>query len=188
MPSIIDYILARRSISPRRLGVPGPDQAQIEALIKAGCAAPDHRCLRPWRFILIGDGSRTKLADLFELAAIETHGDLTVEGRTRAREKAFNGACLIAIVGRIRNDIPDVPVLEQWVSVGAALQNILLGSEAMGFGAMIVSGDKVATQSLRDGFALSAQEQLLGFVAIGTPTKDPRPVERPKVSDVLTIW
>jgi nitroreductase len=184
----IDEIIARRSVSPRRLVDPGPNPEQVRAMIEAACAAPDHRRLRPWRFILIRNNKRIKLANLFEASARETHGTLNVDQTERAREKAFNGACLIAVVGVIRDDVPDVPPHEQWVSVGAAVQNILLTAMSFGFGSMIVSGDKVTTRALQKGLGLSAIEQLLGFVAVGTVSKQPAAADRPLAEDVLSVW
>lgn len=184
----IEDIQARRSVSPRRLVEPGPDQKQIATLIRAACSAPDHCRLRPWRFILIRQASRARLADLFKAAAIEMYGDLTEDAAERAREKAAHGPCLIAIVAHIRDDMPDVPAYEQWVSVGAAMQNILLAATSLGFSSMIVSGNKVRTHRLRDGLGLYTAERLLGFVSIGTPSKGPRRANRPMVDEVLTVW
>ena len=184
----LEDIQARRSVSPKRLGHPGPSNQQITEMVTAACAAPDHRRLHPWRFILIPENCRGALADLFEAAAWETHVVLTDDGVRRAREKAANGASLVAVIACIRPDFADVPEHEQWVSVGAALQNLLLAASGMGFSAMIVSGDKVGTRSLRSGFALTENETLLGFVAIGTPSKSPIEVARPTAQSVLTVW
>ena len=184
----LDDIVRRRSVSPRRLIEPGPSLEQVRTMIDAACAAPDHRRLRPWRFILIRNDQRTMLANLFEAAARETHKTLSENQTERAREKAFNGACLIAVVCIIHDDVPDVLPHEQWVSVGAAVQNILLTATSFGFGSMIVSGDKVKTCALQNGLGLSAIEQLLGFVAVGTVSKLPPVPERPTVEDVLSAW
>lgn len=184
----LDDIVRRRSVSPRRLIEPGPSLDQLRTMIDAACAAPDHRRLRPWRFILIRNDQRTMLANLFEVAARETHGTLSEDQTERAREKALNGACLIAVVGIIRDDVSDAPPHEQWVSVGAAVQNILLTATSFGFGSMIVSGDKVKTCALQKGLGLSAIEQLLGFVAVGTVSKQPAPADRPRAEDVLSVW
>jgi len=186
LPFELSDLLARRSVSPRRLVEPGPDPQQIIDLIEVAAAAPDHRRLQPWRFISVHKASRERLADLFEAAARELHGSLDKDGLIRAREKAANGACLIAVIAKIRPDVPDVPVHEQWVSVGAAVQNILLGAMSLGYGAMIVSGDKVGMRSLRDGLGLSSQETLLGFIAIGTPKVSAKLKMRPNPGDILS--
>lgn len=181
-------IISRRSVSPRRLVEPGPSPEQVRTMITAACAAPDHRRLRPWRFILIRNDDRPKLAGLFEAAANETHGKLSEDQTERAREKAFNGACLIAVVVVIRDVVPDVPPHEQWVSVGAAVQNILLTATSFGLGSMIVSGSMVTTRALQKGLGLSSREQLLGFVAVGTVSKQPAAADRPRAEDVLSVW
>lgn len=178
----------RRTISPRRLTEPGPGKDQIEEMIKAACAAPDHRRLRPWRFILVNNEARGRLADLFEAAARETHGFLNETQVTRAREKAMNGPCLIAVVGVIRDDVPDVPEWEQWVSVGAAMQNILLIATSMGFGTAMLSGDKVATRALQEGLGVGTSETLLGFIAIGTSKSELNAIERPCSDDASSLW
>ena len=184
----IAEIVERRSVSPRRLSEPGPTPAQLNAIIEAACAAPDHRRLRPWRFVLIRTEAREAFADLFEAAARETHGELNSDQVKRAREKAANGACLIAVIAEIRDNIRDVPPHEQWVSVGAAVQNILLAAKSFGFGSMLVSGDKVSTRALTEGFGLAPDELLLGFVAIGTISKQPGTAERPGAKEKLSYW
>lgn len=185
---VASVINDRRTVSPRRLVGRGPSTEQVTEMIEAACAAPDHRRLRPWRFILIRNDERTQLENLFEAAARETHGNLNAAQTDRAREKAMNGVCLIAVVGSIRDDVPDVPTCEQWVSVGAAVQNIMLIATSMGFGTAMVSGDKVATRALQEGIGLGSSEQLLGFIAFGTPTRQPSAIERPKAEDVLSVW
>ncbi len=181
-------LLERRSVSPKRLVAPGPSSEQITAIVEAACAAPDHRGLQPWRFLLIPNDTRDALAALFEAAAQETHGNLTSAQIERAREKAYNGACLIAVIARLREEVRDVPLHEQWVSVGAATQNILLAAHALGFGAMLVSGDKVATAAMHKGLGMQASESLLGFVAIGSISKPPKVRPRPNVEDCLSVW
>lgn len=181
-------LLQRRSVSPKRLGEPGPSLAQIHGLIDAAGAAPDHGCLQPWRFVLVRNDARDALAALFVDAAKETQGQLSAEQTARVQEKALNGACLIAVVVRLRDDVPAVPEHEQWVSVGASVQNLLLAAQLQGFGAMLVSGEKVRSRCLRAGLGLADAERLLGFAALGTASKAPKPRNRPSAETLLTIW
>ena len=39
---------ARQTVLPKRLGAPGPDAAQLQAILAAAGHAPDHGCLLPW--------------------------------------------------------------------------------------------------------------------------------------------
>lgn len=181
-------LLKRRSVSPKRLAEPGPTMAQVAMLVAAAGAAPDHGGLQPWRFILIRNEARADLAELFAVAAAETQDGPTPEQLERAREKAHNGACLIAVVARLREDMASIPVHEQWVSVGASVQNMLLAAQALGFAGMLVSGQKVTSPSLIAGLGLGAGERLLGFLTLGTATKTPKVRSRPDASRLLTIW
>src|SRR5690606_33419899 len=64
--SRLSRLLERRSIAPRRLGGPAPSAEQIDLMVQAALAAPDHGRLHPWRVIEFGQESRAALAALFE--------------------------------------------------------------------------------------------------------------------------
>src|SRR5574337_190467 len=55
---------ARQTILPKRLGAPGPDAAQLQAILAAAAHAPDHGCLLPWRFVLVPQDARAALAEV----------------------------------------------------------------------------------------------------------------------------
>jgi nitroreductase len=185
---VIQAILNRRSVSPRRLVAPGPDEGEIEQVVQAAVAAPDHGRLRPWRFVRIGADGRDRLATAFADAARELDPGMAEEAIAREAEKAHNAPCLLAIITRIDDENAIAPPTEQWASVGAALQNMLLAAEALGYRAMMVSGRKVHAQSLRKAFGLAGDEHLVGFVSIGTAQAEPPPIERPQARDRLTEW
>jgi nitroreductase len=74
------------------------------------------------------------------------------------------------VISRVQeNDA--VPEIEQRASAGAALGYVLLGADHLGFGAMAVSGRRLATQAMRSAFGLADNEELLCFVGIGTAAK-----------------
>ena len=64
-------IKSRQTILPKRLGAPGPNVAELAAILQAAAHAPDHGQLTPWRFVLVPDTSRTLLADVFAEALLE---------------------------------------------------------------------------------------------------------------------
>lgn len=69
------------------------------------------------------------------------------------RLRALNAPILPAVLIKIAADHPKVPVEEQYVSLGAAVENILLAAHALGFGAMLTSGRKVARLCCSKRFA-----------------------------------
>ena len=54
----------RRSGKPRDMVAPGPDATQLRSIMQAAIRVPDHGKLAPWRFVVIGDDQRDRLADL----------------------------------------------------------------------------------------------------------------------------
>ena len=189
-PSIIDAILARRSIGPRHLVLPRPGPEDLQRLAAAAAAAPDHGRLGPLRLIHIPDDKRHALADLFMEAARAADRNASVAAIEAAGERALAGPALLAVIATIEDDHPDIPPHEQWICVGAALQNVLLSAEARGFAAKMVSGRRVRSAVLRSAFTLAEYDHLVGFVMLGTVNADaaPKPAIRRSADQVLSHW
>jgi nitroreductase len=183
---LLERIWARRSTPPRHLVAPGPSEDEIRQLVRAASRAPDHQRLKPFRFLVIDPDARETLADVFEAAERELDPSIGGEKLERAREKALHAPVLLAVISRLQaND--EVPEIEQRASAGAALGYAVLAADLLGYGAMAVSGRKIATQAMRRAFCLADNEELLCFVGIGTPAKDKRAPPEPD-PDLLQTW
>ncbi|MFN3612118.1 nitroreductase family protein [Tepidimonas sp.] len=89
----LQWITERRTVLPKRLVAPGPTPDQIEQLLAAAAAAPDHRQLVPWRFIEIPASARAMLGEVFAEALRERDPGALEEELARAREKAQRPHC-----------------------------------------------------------------------------------------------
>ncbi len=175
-------ICSRQNISPKRLIDPGPNSEQLAQFFKAAAAAPDHGLVRPWRFIMVPAHRRTELAEAFALALIDRDPGANLEQIETAREKAQRAPCLMLAVARLGFSAPPTPTLEQMVSVGAAIQNLLLSASSYGFGSGLTSGQAMQSWRLRDLFQLAEGEEAVCFVNIGTISKQKMPRLRPDIS------
>ena len=164
-------IHSRQNMSPKRLAAPGPTATQLEQLLIAAAAAPDHGQLHPWRFVIIPQDKRALLAEVFAQALIERDPNATPDQIAAAREKAHRAPLLLLAVARLGPAEPDIPALERMVSFGCALQNMLLSAHAMGFGAGLTSGQAMASVHMRSLFVLTEGEQPVCFVNIGTASQ-----------------
>ncbi len=174
-------IHTRRNVAPRRLLEPGPDDAQLQALLALAAAAPDHGQLTPWRFVIVPQDQRHQLADVFALALVDRDPSATEAQIASAREKAYRAPLLLVAVACLGPREPNTPSLERMVSLGAAIQNMLLGAHAMGFGSGLTSGKAMASKRLRDLLALVEEEQVVCCVNIGSATRNkPRDGLRPE--------
>ena len=95
---------------------------------------------------------------------------------------------LIAVVARLDADHPKVPLHEQYISVGAAIHGLMLGAHALGYGAIMLSGNRSRDPMIHALFRLEAREQMIGFISIGTPSKKISPKARSAPLDHLQIW
>ena len=184
----VEGMAARTSIPPRQLIAPGLSPAEYDLVLRAALASPSHGGLRNFRFIEIGHDRRDALADVFLAAKLEENPAADEDDLCRARDKAYHAPTLILLVARIYADHPDIPAIEQIASAGVALGAVLHAAHALGYGAMAVSGDKLATRAFREAFELATYEQALGFVAIGTPAKPAREKPRLSIDEILAAW
>lgn len=179
-------ITSRQNISPKRLVEPGPSAEQIEQLFRAAAAAPDHGRLMPWRFVLVPALKRADLAEVFALALIDRDPGATLDQIESAREKAHRAPLLMLVVARLGPCEPDIPVLERMVSVGCAIQNILLSAHSMEFGGSLTSGQAMSSSRMRLLFQLQAGEEAVCFVNIGTVSKRKMSRLRPETSEFVS--
>ncbi len=176
-------IQTRQQFGPKRLHEPGPSDAQVQAFFQAAAAAPDHGQILPWRFVVVPAHRRDALGDVFAAALRERDPNANDHALVEARDKAHRAPFLaLAIVRERADDHPEIPAQERLVSLGCAIQNILLTAHANGFGAGLVSGQALDTGGMRRLFGLRDGERAVCFLAAGSVQhrKPIRPRPRPE--------
>ena len=174
-------IHGRRTVLPKRLAAPGPDPAQLQRILEAAAAAPDHGERVPWRFVIVPEAARATLAEAFAAALRERDAGATGEQLAQAREKAFRAPLLLLAIADMGGHGDEVPPVERLLSAGCAIQNMLLMATALGFGSALTSGKAMGSQPLRSLFSLQPSEQALCFISIGAIASTRRARVRPGV-------
>lgn len=183
----VEPLLQRRSVSPRRLGWPGPQPDDLDLMIESALSAPDHGSLHPWRFLTFEADHRPQLADLFEQEKLR-RDPLAPEGDVqRAREHATRSPVLLAFIVSLR-ERTQVPIREQWLGAGAALGNFMNAADRLGFGAIMLSGDRCFDPQLKEALGIASTEFLAGFISLGSIAEAP-PARKPQSLDtVRSVW
>lgn len=175
----LTLIRTRQTVLPKRLLAPGPDAAQLRLLLEAAAAAPDHEQRLPWRFIGVPADRRARLAEVFALALLDRDPAALPQHLEAAREKAHRAPLLMLAVARLDDADTEVPAPERWISLGCAIQNMLLAAHAMGYGSALTSGQALNSPRLRQLFTLAPGEVPVCFVNVGTVSaakaRKPRP-------------
>jgi len=181
-------IHGRTHISPKRLGDPGPNASQKEAILLAAHAAPDHGRMVPWRFIEVQDSSRPALGEVFRKCLLDRDQGATAIQQQEACDKASRGPLLLLAIANYRDANDDISRQEKLISLGCAIQNILLSAYAFGFGSGLSSGRALQSERIRSLFQLSEDEEPICFITIGTVTKNKPGRIRPGLSEYHSIF
>ena len=183
---LLDALQARRSLGPRGLVEPAPSPEDLQRAAELALRAPDHQGLRPFRFVHVGRDERAALGDLFARAAAAQGRDAA--GVAEARRRAHTGPALLAVVARIRDDVPEVPPHEQWLTVGAAVMNLLNALHLMGHAAKVLGGSAAQSVVVRRAFCHPG-EVLACWVIAGT-AEGPAgaPSVQPTHRDLIVDW
>ncbi|MDO5056056.1 MAG: nitroreductase [Lautropia sp.] len=177
----IAALLGRFSVWP--LVSPAPSAGELAQAFDLAMRAPDHGHLQPWRFLTVRDEARADLAGLLvEAARARGHDD-----PERYRKKPM--AAPLTIVAAVRlTESPKVPEIEQWLAAGAAVMNLLNGLYLLGYGAIWVTGPNTFDPAVRDALGFGEDEQLLGFIHVGTPEPGQKRPERACHSGFVREW
>ena len=95
---------------------------------------------------------------------------------------------LLLAVLNTADEANEISKEEKLISLGCAVQNVLLSAYALGFGSGLSSGKALQSQRLRDLFKLDDQEDPICFITIGTVSKSKPGRVRPNLSDYYSIF
>lgn len=171
---VLEAILTRRS--PGKLGDPGPNNEQLTRILEAAVHAPDHGRLSPWRFAVLRDARRQLLADALGELLTRKHADVTADMLATEKAKAFRAPVIVAVAAHTVSG-HKVPEVEQLLAVGAAVQNMLLAAAALGFGALWKTGAAAYDADVKSALGFSANDQIVGFIYLGTAQSPAKPRE-----------
>src|SRR5699024_12167295 len=105
----------------------------LEQLLIAAVRAPDHGILRPWRFLILTGKQREQSADIFVAALRKDNPTLSTEAAADMAKKPLRAPMIIVAVAELEEH-HKIPLVDQILATGAAVQNMLIGALAYGIG------------------------------------------------------
>ena len=180
-------LLARHSTPAKELTDPAPDDAQLRQIFEVAMHAPDHGRLHPYRFITIRGDARQALAEIFASAVKRRDPDVSEAYLSKQKHKPLRSPLIVVVVACLR-DNPKIPQVEQMLSAGAAAHNVLLASNAMGFGSIWLTGDNAYDSGVCEALGLASNEKIIGFIYLGTEKRILPSPPKPAVDEKITRW
>lgn len=183
----LEFLNQRLSVPSRQLGEPGPDSRQLEALLSAAIRVPDHGRLAPWRLRLIRGDARRAFGENLARIHAEDEPEIAEKKLIKDRERYLSAPLIVVVVAHVQAQ-HKVPVQEQILSAGCVAYNVLLGAQAQGFGAQWLTGWAAYDCKVAELLGLESNEQVIGFIHIGTPMEAASEHDRAALDDVLGEW
>lgn len=190
-----DPIFTRRSI--RRFSNQNVPSELINAMLEAAIRAPSAKNRQPWRFIVFGGEHKSEFERRMERGLLrEENGDALLPRSVFGLPDAWNtlriikeAPVLIAVVNT-NGKSPFVPVdsddrvteICDTLSIGAAVQNMLLAAEKLGLGTLWIANTCFAYPELTG--LLKTDGQLIGAVAVGYADEAPEARTRKDLDEV----
>lgn len=177
----------RRTIYPESYSSRKVHREIVERLLNNAIWAPSHGRTQPWHFdVFLG----AKVADLTtHIAATyrnETPGFMAPKYEKMLDRK--NHSTAIIAVSMKRGDNPKIPVMDELMAVGAAMQNIQLMACAYGLGSFWQTGVSAYSEATKSFLNLGPDDQCLGFLHLGYPDLEEWPKSQRKPIEYKTTW
>ncbi|WP_165321322.1 nitroreductase family protein [Rhizorhabdus phycosphaerae] len=180
-------LATRRSGKPRDMVAPGPDEAQLSAILSAAMRVPDHGKLAPWRFVIVESDRREAFADMLKSAYL---ADKPGAGRLEleAMEQFARQAPTLVAVLSTPVESSKIPLWEQELSAGAVCMNLLAATHAAGFVGSWLTGWPAYSAQVLQSLGGRAGDRIAGFLFLGTPSRDLEERPRPAYEAVVSTW
>ena len=166
---------------------PAPSVDALNIAFQTALRAPDHRLLRPWRYMVIQGEARERLAECFLQAALQDNPDLSDVEQQRLLKMPLRAPMIIVAITTFKEDAK-VPMIEQTLSTGAAVQNFLLALHAQGFASMWRTGWVTEHPIIKQSLGVLSNEQIAGFVYVGTAATSLKTPTLLNVDDFVQTW
>lgn len=182
-PEVIEFLQNRRSVLIKHLSEPGPNEEELNTILRIATRVPDHRKLEPWRLLVIRGEGRDKLGR--KLADIRAKKHDLIPQQLEIEANNFKRAPLvIAVVSSPTED--KTPIEEQTCSGAVVAQHINLAASALGYASQWVTGWSCLDKDAQQTMGLEDHEWIIGYIYIGSTEDEPADRARPDLADKVT--
>jgi nitroreductase len=184
----LELLLKRRSVKPIMMTEPGPNPAELEAILTAAARVPDHKKLIPWRFIVFEGEARADFGRVLlkALQAEEREAPSAARLETE-RTRLMRAPTVVAVISRVTPN-PAAPEWEQVLSCGAACFNLCLAANALGYGTSWITEWYSYSRTVQAALRLERNERIAGFIYIGTAKELQPDRDRPQLDQIVSRW
>lgn len=180
--TISTIIKNRRTIKPFMMnGGKIPDE-QIKELLELADWAPTHGLTEPWRFTVYIDPTKFCHAHA-EMYLTSTPADEFNQGVYDNFFHQGDKVSHVIIAVMQRGNLPKIPAFEEIAATSAAIQNILLGSTALGVASFWSTGGMILKPAMKAFLNLRDEDEVMGVLYLGYADEQPQGARRISLAD-----
>ena len=194
----IDAIRTRRSL--RQLSDRLVPRDIIDDILALACTAPAPHHTRPWRYVIVSPERRTALAEVMGAAwrtdlERDGHPQPLIEKLLRKSTRQITTAPALVLACLTHEGLRDWPddhrarnefaMAQQ--SIGAGMQNIMLGAHALGLASFWISAPLFAPEACVAALALPDDYVAQAFIVLGYAPDGVEPKLRPPADTASLI-
>lgn len=183
-PETIQLLTTRRSLPNEYHVEPGPDDSELETILRCATRVPDHAKLAPWRIQVVRGEARQKLGEAFAEIYLRNNPTAGAAQLEKERNRPCRSPLLLIVSTRIESE--RIPRWEQELSGGAVCQNIILAATALGYASQWLSDWIAYDEEVKALLGVPPQDKFLGFLYIGTASVVPGERPRPALESVVS--
>lgn len=185
-PDLLHYLTHRRSVARKDLSLPGPSKQELCVILQAASRVSDHGRMHPfWFLVFEGEGKDQFAAELKTCLAADNPQISDEKAATMAQD-LMDAPVVIAVISSLRKS--KIPAWEQFMTAGAACQNLILAANGLGYGANWLTQWYSYDDRIRQVLKLDETENIAGFFFLGTAEDIPEDRERPDLDQIVTYW
>ena len=177
----------QQRVSVSKLQLPAPTRDELKEVFKAAVRAADHGKLQPWRFLVIEGQGLDAFSEVLVTAALKVNPEASPAFVDKCRNMPKRAPMIIVGVAKCQED-SKVPKQEQIIACGAAVQNMLNAFFALGYGAIWRTGDMARDEYVLQELGLTTNEEIVGFVYVGTPVNEFAKPPEVIIDDFFQVW
>jgi nitroreductase len=166
--TLSEIILSRRSSKPASFNGKKIEDEIITNLLNLAHWAPTHGRTEPWRFkVYAGNGVATFCEAHAALYKTNTDPEVFTTAKFESLQKLGSQTSHIIGVYMQRQVPAKIPLVEEIAATAAAMQNILLGAEALGISALWSTGGMTHHPALKNFWGLADEDVVMGLLYLG---------------------
>jgi nitroreductase len=179
-------VINRRSRNPAGWNGKKIADEEIRQLLELANWAPTHANTEPWRFIVYSETAVQRFChEQAELYRQNTPPAAFTTAKYEKQQHNGDMASHLIVVYMQRGTNPNITALEEICATAAAVDNILLGAEALGIAMLWSTGGMMLHPVMKEYLGLAAEDVVLGLLYLGYADEPAKPGKRGPVEEKI---